>query len=92
LEDYVKALKDLDKVHVLEPNNAFTLRIRGDVKRNLEDYVGALEDLDKADVLDPNNVFTLTIRGDVKRMSKNFKEPWMTLTKLMFLNQPIHSF
>jgi hypothetical protein len=29
LDDYQKALKDFDKVDVLEPNNAFTLHIRG---------------------------------------------------------------
>jgi len=52
-------LEDLDKADVLEPNNAFTLRIRGDVKRILNDYQGALEDLDEADVLEPNDVYTL---------------------------------
>jgi len=66
-------LEDLDKVDVLEPNNAFTLQSRGDVKRKLkyyqgalkdldkmlEDYRGALEDLNKADVFESNNPFTL---------------------------------
>jgi hypothetical protein len=37
LDDYEKALEDLDKADVLEPNDAFTLRVRGDVKRMLDD-------------------------------------------------------
>jgi len=52
-------LKDLDKVDVLEPNNAFTLQSRADVKMMLEDCQKALEDLDKVDVPKPNNIFTL---------------------------------
>jgi hypothetical protein len=44
-------LEDLDKAHVLDPNNAFILRIHGDVKRALKDYEGAFEDHDKAHVL-----------------------------------------
>jgi len=66
-------LNDLDKADVLEPNNAFTLRSRGDVKKMLKDYQGALNDLDKADVLEPNNAFTLRSRGDVKRMLKDYQ-------------------
>jgi hypothetical protein len=38
LDDNEGALKDLDKADGLEPNNAFTLRNRGDVKRMLENY------------------------------------------------------
>jgi hypothetical protein len=52
-------LEDFNKVDVLEPNNAFTLGSRGNVKKMSEDCQGALEDLDKADVLEPNNAFTL---------------------------------
>jgi tetratricopeptide (TPR) repeat protein len=63
LEDYQGALEDLDKVHVLEPNHAFTLTIHGEVKGELKDYQGALENLDKAHVFEPNNAFTLTICG-----------------------------
>jgi hypothetical protein len=37
LDDYQKALEDLDKVDVLEPNNAFTLQIREEVKKILYD-------------------------------------------------------
>ncbi len=53
LHDYQGALEDLDKVDVLEPNNAFTLQRHGEMKIMLKDYQGALEDLDKADVLEP---------------------------------------
>jgi tetratricopeptide (TPR) repeat protein len=61
LDDYQGALEDLNKAHVLEPNNAFTLRTRGRVKRMFHDYQGPLEDLDKADILEPNNAFILRI-------------------------------
>ncbi len=59
LEDYQGALEDFDKTDVLKPNDAFTLRSRGDVKRMLKDYQGALEDPDKAHVLESNDAFTL---------------------------------
>jgi tetratricopeptide (TPR) repeat protein len=84
-------LEDLDKVDVLEPNNASTLKNHGNVKKMLKEYQGALEDLDKVDVLEPNNASTLKSCGDVKRMLKEYKEPWRTLTRLMFLNQIMHS-
>jgi len=84
-------LKDLDKVDVLEPNNAFTLQCHGNVKRMLENCQGALEDLDKVDVLEPNNEFTLKWRGNVKRTLKDYQRTWEDLDKVMFLNQTMHS-
>jgi len=66
LDDNKGALEDLDKVDVLEPNNAFTLTNRARVKYMLKEYQRALEDLDKANVLEQNNAYTLRIRGDVK--------------------------
>ncbi len=81
LDDYQGALEDLDKADVLEPNNAFTLRIRGDAKRMLHDYQRALEDLDKANVLEPNNAFTLTIRGDVKMKLNDYQGALKDLDK-----------
>jgi tetratricopeptide (TPR) repeat protein len=71
-EDYQGALEDLDKVNVLDLNNASTLRSRGDVKRMLQEYQGPLKDLDKANVLEPNNAFTMRIRGGVKRMLDDY--------------------
>jgi tetratricopeptide (TPR) repeat protein len=68
LDDNQGALEDLDKADVLKPNDAFTLSVRGAVKKDLDDYQGALEDLNKADDLKPNDAFTLSVRGDVKRM------------------------
>jgi tetratricopeptide (TPR) repeat protein len=73
LDDYQGALEDLNKVDVLEPNNASTLTDRGDVKRMLKVYQGALVDLDKANVLEPNNACTLRYCGDVKRMLKEYQ-------------------
>jgi len=91
LDDPEGALKDLDKADVLEANNAFTLRWRGNVKKMLEDYQGALEDLDKADVLEPNNAFTLGIRADVKKMLEDCQGALEDLEKANVL-QPNNAF
>jgi len=64
--------KTLQKVDILQPNNAFILMSRGNVKKMLHDYQGSLEDFDKVDVLEPNNAFTLRSRGDVKRMLHDY--------------------
>jgi tetratricopeptide (TPR) repeat protein len=53
LEDYQRALQDLDKVNVLEPNNAFTLQCCGDVEKILKDYQRALKDIDMLMFLNP---------------------------------------
>ncbi len=48
LNNYERAFKDLDKVHVLEPNNAFALKTRGNIKYMLHDYQGvALDNIHK---------------------------------------------
>jgi len=62
------ALEDLDKSDVFEPNNAFILHNRGNVKTMLDDYEKALEDFDKANVLDPNNAFILQSHGIIKKL------------------------
>jgi hypothetical protein len=43
-------LEDIDKVDVLQPNNAFTLKNHRNVKMLLKDYQGALQDLDNAEL------------------------------------------
>jgi hypothetical protein len=48
LKDYQKALQDLDKAHILEPNNVFLVTMHGNVKGTLKDYEITLEDLEKA--------------------------------------------
>ncbi len=48
LKDYQGALENLDKVHVLEPNNVFLVTMHGNVKGTLKDYEITLEDLEKA--------------------------------------------
>jgi tetratricopeptide (TPR) repeat protein len=64
LKDYRGALEDLNKANnVLEPNNAFTLGSRGDVRSMLDDYEGALQDLDKVHVFEPNNTSISSIHG-----------------------------
>jgi len=64
-------LEDLEKAHIFEPNNVFSLNIRGDVKRIIEDYVGALEDFEKGHVLKSTNTFILMIVEDVKKILKD---------------------
>jgi hypothetical protein len=61
-------LDDLDEFNVLEPNNAITLQLRGNVKRMLKDYQISLKDLDEVDVLEPNNAIILQSCGTVKWM------------------------
>jgi len=85
LKDYQGALENLDKANVLEPNNAFTLEIRGDVKKMLHDYHGALEDLHRAHVLEPNNVFILKIHEDVEKMLKGYQVALADLNKVNVL-------
>jgi Flp pilus assembly protein TadD len=38
LDDYPKALENLHKADVLEPNNAFTLNVHGVVTKKMDDY------------------------------------------------------
>jgi len=91
LNDYQGALEDLDKADVLEPNDAFTLRVRGHVKNMLINDQGALEDLDKADVLEPNHAFTLRVRGFVKRVLKDYQRALEDLDKANVL-EPNNAF
>ncbi|KAH8947331.1 hypothetical protein BDL97_11G035200 [Sphagnum fallax] len=90
LKEYQGALEDLDKADVLEPNNAFTLKTRGDVKRMLKEYPGALEDLDKAYVLEPNNVFTLMSCGIVKYMLDDYQGALENINKVRHLKPNDH--
>jgi tetratricopeptide (TPR) repeat protein len=83
-------LEDFDKADVLEPNNAFTLQRRGDVKRMLKDYQGALEDLNKANVLEPNNAFTLIIHAYTNWSLKNYQLALETMEKVHVLKPDNH--
>jgi len=89
LKEYQGAMEDLDKADVLEPNNAFTLGTRGNVKRMLKEYQGALEDLDKVDVIEPNNVFTLMSCGTVKYMLDEYQGALETKIRFIIFNQMI---
>jgi len=65
-------LDDLDKAHVFESNNAFTLTVCENVKWMLKDYQRALKDLAKDDVLEPNNASTLRSCERVKNMLDDY--------------------
>jgi tetratricopeptide (TPR) repeat protein len=60
-------LEGLDEVNDLEPNNAFILHNRENVKTMLDDYQKVLEDFDKVVVLDPNNALILQSCGIIKK-------------------------
>jgi len=65
LKDYQGAIKDLDKVDVLGPNDVSTLNSHGPIKYMLDDYEGTLQDLDKVHVFEPNNTSISSIHGCV---------------------------
>jgi tetratricopeptide (TPR) repeat protein len=88
LHAYQGALEDLDKVDVLEPNNAVTLMGRGDVKYHLNDYQGALEDLDKANVLEPNNHLILPTQKWLRWLLDEYQR----IIELLPLNSRIQFF
>lgn len=79
--DSKKTLQDLNKVDILEPNNAFILSTRGDVKKRLYDYQRVLQNLDKSHDLEPNNAFTSRTRGDVKKRFYDCQGVWQDLKK-----------
>jgi serine/threonine protein kinase len=67
-----RALEDLEKTHVLDPNNAIILTICEYVKSMLGDYQRVLEDLNKANVLELSNVFTLITQAHVNWNLNNY--------------------
>jgi tetratricopeptide (TPR) repeat protein len=87
LDYYQGALEDLDKANVLEPNNPFTLNVRGDVKNMLFNYQGALEDLDKVDVLGPNNACSLTVYAHMNWNLNNYQVALEAMDKLHCFKQ-----
>jgi hypothetical protein len=75
LNNYEKAFKDLDKVYVLELNNAFTLKTCGNVKCMFHDYQWiTLENIHKTHVFNPNSAFTFRNFEHVKRMLVDYQE------------------
>jgi hypothetical protein len=57
LNDYQKALHDLDKANVLEPNNACILIVQSYTQWHINIYQLALENLDNVDVLQHQNEY-----------------------------------
>jgi hypothetical protein len=49
-------LSDLDKANGLQPNDAFILKIHGNLKNMLNDHEGALKDLKKNKIIRLTNV------------------------------------
>ncbi len=73
MRDYVGALENLEKAHVLEPNDASILKIHEYVKKNMEDYVGALEDLDNVNIFEPNDAFILIMQSTTNFKLKKYQ-------------------
>jgi tetratricopeptide (TPR) repeat protein len=86
-----EALQDLDRADALQPNNALTLRARGDTMSMLGRYEEALQDLDRANSREPNDPFTLTVRGDTERMLGKHEEALQDLDRADAL-QPNNAF
>jgi hypothetical protein len=62
------------------------------VKYMLHDCQGvALENIHKTHLLDLNNASTLRNLNKSKQCWMIINKPWKTLTRLMFLNQTMHS-
>ena len=69
LEDYIFAIKDLDKTVELStynPKSAFVFYNRAIVRDKLENYKGAMDDYDKAIELEPDFDKAFHNRGDLK--------------------------
>ena len=60
-----RALAYLDAADAQEPDNAATLRVRGEILHMLGRIDDALSDLSSADALQPRHAWTLRVRGDV---------------------------
>jgi len=92
LKEYQWALEDLNEVHVLEPNNAFTLIARGQVKKMLKDYQGALEDLKTKFMFLTKQCIhfdsSWTGQKDVERLSRSLGR---SQDKFHVLDQTMHS-
>jgi tetratricopeptide (TPR) repeat protein/S1-C subfamily serine protease len=68
LQDYQRALQDIDKAIELVPNYTRSYNNRGFLKSEaLKDFPGALQDFNTAIKLDPTNAIPYVNRGDVKR-------------------------
>lgn len=71
--DFEEALADFDAAYKIEPNNEYTLQMRGALKNKLKDFENALQDLDRANEVDDNNCFIKFQRGEVKRSLRDFE-------------------
>lgn len=60
-------LADIEASLQIEPNNAWALKIRGEIKRVLKDYRGALVDLNASLRLEPNDTFAVNSRNKVQK-------------------------
>jgi len=73
LKDYERVLQNLDQVEILKPNDAFILKMWGDMKQMLYDYEITLQDLDKLNIVEWNDASILKAQENVKL---KFKKLW----------------
>jgi uncharacterized protein YutE (UPF0331/DUF86 family) len=92
LKDYQVALDDLDKVYIQWTKSALSLRTCAHEKKVFKEDGRPFEILDKHDVIKPSIAHILRIFINMSNkcwiIMKNLSR---TLTRLMFLNQTMHS-
>ncbi|GAB5494558.1 MAG: tetratricopeptide repeat protein [Phototrophicaceae bacterium] len=94
LEQYDKAIHDLDRLIEIAPDNAQTYNNRAWYKSYTGDYKGALLDIEKAILLDNTQGTFFSTRGQVNWLTQNYNEALADFTKAIELspNMDIHMF
>src|SRR5262245_31086910 len=85
LNDYKKAVEDLDKAQGIAPERADILTYRASAWRFLNDLVRARADADAALNLDPKNPYALLERGNIRRLTSDqegARQDWMQVVAL----------
>jgi tetratricopeptide (TPR) repeat protein len=85
LNDYGKAVEDLDKAQKLAPERADVLAYRASARRYLGDLRRARKDADAAIELDPKNVDALLERGIIRRLADDpdgARQDWLQVVTL----------
>jgi len=85
LNDYRKAVEDLDKAQGIAPDRADILAYRASAWRFLDDLAKARTDADAALKIDPKNAYALLERGNIRRLTNDqegARQDWMQVVAL----------
>jgi len=85
LNDYKKAVEDLDKAQGIAPDRADILAYRASAWRFLNDLVRARADADAALQIDPKNAYALLERGNIRRLTNDKEGARQDWTQVMAL-------